>query len=75
LGFIGGLFGILSLFIWFVGSYNSIAYEISIGSRFFKPDDDSSVSFKDYNFFTYLQINLFKLFKYFNRAPDWKNVI
>jgi hypothetical protein len=38
-GFIGGLFGTISIFLMFVSSYNDYAYEIFLGSSLFKPEN------------------------------------
>ncbi len=52
LGFIGGLFGTVCIFLVFVNKYSQYAYEISLGNQFFKPE--SSKNFKNYNFFNFL---------------------
>lgn len=76
LGLIGGLFGTVSIFLLFVSSYNNYAYEISLGSSLFKPENQKAMkTFTSYNFISYLIQCVHGVITFIGFSPNWKSTI
>ena len=71
---IGGLFSTITALVFIANSYNNLAYEISLGSAVFKPENEKEIrNFKNYNFFSYVKQCIYSFLNFFGYSPGWKS--
>ena len=69
LSYVGGLFGLLFVFIaFFLSSYNEYRYELMIAETSFSVDETGrKVKEKDFSFLTYLKYSVYDWLKMFGK--------
>ena len=74
LSYIGGLFGTIVLLLFFLTLYSKYSYELDIGDRIFKENNNGSFGSENFNFIVFLGYLFFILLTKFGIVLNWKSM-
>lgn len=71
LAYVGGLIGTILGLIFILHSYNELCYQLSLGGRLYRYDDEEEIGADQFNFIYYLGYLLHRIFNRLICCRNW----